>query len=57
MVKWLPRPGNSVRLIIFFDLGIYSSARDLQHFFGQSDVREMKSYIKHWQFLTCFCVN
>ena len=30
----LPRPGSSARVIIFFDLGIYSSARDLQSLFG-----------------------
>ena len=57
MAKGLSSPGNYIGVIIFFDLGIYGSARDLQQFFGQSDFREMKGHIRHRHFLACFCVS
>lgn len=57
MVKGLSGPENSVRAIIFFDLGIYSAARVLQPFFEQSDFREWKGILDMAVFWFVFVFN
>lgn len=57
MVRGLSRPGNSVRAIIFFDVGIYSTVGGSQKFLEPSGFGEWKGTTDIGIFWCVLCLN